>query len=310
MKNRQFLSWTLLALFLGGCVAPPPNFSPGMPTKRECPEASVVDFPFDPDREIEEVVLRAGDQLKIQVLAGGQTLVADCSRTVTLPSRGLVTYPYLGGIQLRGKTLGALRNLLVKRLKGRVVKDPVVKVEIIDFAPRVVTLEGMFVSPGQYNLDPLKKRSLTLEVLEHGRGLKFNADRHQILLRRRSKYRLTQQTIDWCELVKPSAKRIVLQAGDHIHVKAVKPLRIMGAVVKPIFEMAFPAKPIRVYELVQLAGGLTRFAEDEIEIRRQKKDGSWGSIKVDFDDILNNPLSEHNIELLPGDRVQVNQSPY
>ena len=311
--NRQGCRVVLgigVILLLMACSSVSPVFPPNVPRKRDCPQVTIVDVPADLDRPLEDVVLQAGDRVQVKVYSVDKSLVPGCSKTFTVPARGVLNYPYLSKLQLRGKKLGEFKSLLDKALRGRVVKNPSITLEVLDFAPRRVTLVGLFVAPGVYELNPLKRRSLVLEVLDNGRGLRYNAARHRMILRRQNPFHFSQTILNWCELVKPGAEPIVLQGGDRLEVQVVEPLRIIGAVNKPIIELKYPAKPIRIYELVQLAGGLARFADSEIEIRRQGRDGKWGTIKVDYDDILNNPLSEHNVELLPGDRVQVHETPY
>jgi len=89
-----------------------------------------------------------------------------------------------------------------------------------------------------------------------------------------------------------------------------KPLTVRGQGVLRPYSGPYPPVPTRLYEAVELAGGLTRFADCEIQLFRLDLNGKQWRIHLCYDRVLTDPLSPHNLLLYPGDIVEVHLSPY
>lgn len=91
--------------------------------------------------------LGSGDLIRIQVY--GET---DLSMEARITDTGTLSYPFLGQIQVAGRTLGQLQDLIVKGLKGEYLVDPKVSVTIIDY--RQFYVNGEVKRPGGFSFKP------------------------------------------------------------------------------------------------------------------------------------------------------------
>jgi polysaccharide export outer membrane protein len=71
---------------------------------------------------------------------------------VRLSDAGTVSFPILGEIEVRGKTVGALEEYITRGLKGRYLVDPQVNVTIEEY--RNFFVNGMVEKPGGYPYVP------------------------------------------------------------------------------------------------------------------------------------------------------------
>ncbi|MGQ9857040.1 MAG: polysaccharide biosynthesis/export family protein [Fervidobacterium sp.] len=80
--------------------------------------------------------LRVGDTIAIEVFGQPQF-----SRTAKVAFDGTIPYPYAGNIKVQGLTTEQVKNI-VQQTVGRFIKDPVVTVYIVDYAPMYVYFQG------------------------------------------------------------------------------------------------------------------------------------------------------------------------
>lgn len=91
---------------------------------------------------------------------------------------GYITYPLIGRIFVKGKTLHEIQNLIQGRLK-RYIKQPQVAVNITEFRSQKVAISGAVKQPGQL---ALTNTPLTLlDAVSQAGGLLDNADTHHII---------------------------------------------------------------------------------------------------------------------------------
>ena len=96
----------------------------------------------------EKYQLGAGDVIRISVY-GEQDLSID---SVKIDDREAFDYPYLGEIDLSGKTLNEIKNIIYSGLKGDYLVDPKVSVSIVKY--RNIYVNGMVNKPGGYEYQP------------------------------------------------------------------------------------------------------------------------------------------------------------
>lgn len=120
--------------------------------------------------------LGAGDKIKILVFEE-----PDMSFDVLVDSVGIISYPYLGEVTIKGKTTSELESELVAGLKGRVLLKPNIAVSVIEY--RVFSIGGEVKSPGNYPFEPnltLRKAiNLAGGVTEWSNGKRFKIDRER-----------------------------------------------------------------------------------------------------------------------------------
>jgi len=65
---------------------------------------------------------------------------------------GVISYPFLGSLNVKGLTVGELEQVIVKGLKGPYLVDPVVSVNILEYRPFFVN--GEVNKPGAFPFQP------------------------------------------------------------------------------------------------------------------------------------------------------------
>jgi polysaccharide export outer membrane protein len=91
--------------------------------------------------------LGSGDLVRIQVY-GESDLSVDARVTET----GMIAYPFLGQIQLLGKTLDQVQQAITRGLRGDYLVDPKVSVTILEY--RQIFINGEVKSPGGFAYQP------------------------------------------------------------------------------------------------------------------------------------------------------------
>ncbi len=92
--------------------------------------------------------LAAGDVISIRVLGED-----DFTREkIRLTDAGTVSFPAIGEIKVLGRTVGDLEAIIVAGLKGRILVNPRVSVQIEEYRPFYVN--GMVEKPGGYPFQP------------------------------------------------------------------------------------------------------------------------------------------------------------
>ena len=99
-------------------------------------------------RALSSYKLGMGDVISVQVI-GEDELKRD---RVRLSDAGTLSFPYLGEIPVRGKTLGELEEYIAKGLKGRYLLNPQVTVTILEY--RNFFVNGQVEKPGGYPFVP------------------------------------------------------------------------------------------------------------------------------------------------------------
>lgn len=92
--------------------------------------------------------LAAGDVITIRVFGEDDFT----KEKIRLTDAGTVSYPVIGEIQVLGRTIGDLERLIVSGLKGRILVNPKVSVQIEEYRPFYVN--GMVEKPGGYPYQP------------------------------------------------------------------------------------------------------------------------------------------------------------
>lgn len=120
--------------------------------------------------------LGAGDKIKILVFEE-----PDMSFEVLVDNAGVISYPYLGEITIKGKSTSELESELIKGLKGRVLVKPNIAVSVVEY--RSFSIGGEVKNPGNYPFEPnltLRKAiNLAGGVTEWSNGKRFKIDREQ-----------------------------------------------------------------------------------------------------------------------------------
>ncbi|MCB1616532.1 MAG: polysaccharide export protein [Pseudomonadales bacterium] len=123
---------------------------------------------------VSEYKLGSGDKLSIVVFDED-----DLSIEAVLSDAGTISYPFLGELEVKGKTLSELENLVIGGLKGPYLIDPKVNVKVIEYRPFYI--HGEVVKSGGYPYQP----GLTLrKAITLAGGFTERASKTKIYVRR------------------------------------------------------------------------------------------------------------------------------
>lgn len=117
--------------------------------------------------------LGAGDKLKIATY-GEPSLTGEFA----VNSDGKVSFPLLGDIDAGGKTLAAFRENLLLRLGTKLLRDPQVSVEMINFRP--VYVLGEVAKPGEF---PYGERMSVFALVAKAGGFTYRANQSYVYIR-------------------------------------------------------------------------------------------------------------------------------
>jgi polysaccharide export outer membrane protein len=116
----------------------------------------------------------AEDLIEIQVFG-----VDQLSRTVRVNSRGLVSLPLIGSIEVAGLTAQEAEAAVAERLAANFLQNPQVSLFIKEFTTQRVTVEGAVAKPGIY---PLRGQTTLLITLALAGGQASLSDMSEVVL--------------------------------------------------------------------------------------------------------------------------------
>ena len=203
------------------------------------------------------------------------------SNKFTVDSDGTITYPFLGRLAVRGKTLREVEEAISSGLRADYVKNPQVTVEIDQFRSRSIYVIGEVKAPGKYNIEgPVT----LLEVI--ARAGSFTATAGPTIVVQRYKDGMMAAAANTparpdadntAELLRVSIEdlkegkvnaNVLLQDSDTIIVNPAERFYVTGFVRTP---GAFVLRPgLTVQQAIAEAGGLTeRGSTRRIKIMRK-----------------------------------------
>ena len=116
--------------------------------------------------------LGIGDKLKITVF-GEENLTSQ----VEVNSGGAVAIPLIGEVQAKGKTIGELKDTLVRRLGDGYLKNPRINVEVLNFRP--IYVHGEVKTGGEFAY----KNGLTFrDAVAMAGGYTYRAQQNHLFL--------------------------------------------------------------------------------------------------------------------------------
>lgn len=183
--------------------------------------------------------------------AGNQQQVAANGRVVG--PDGMIYYPFAGQVQVAGKTIAQLRQLLANKL-GSYLKEPKVDVSVISYDSQHVLLEGAFTKTGPQAVTAVP---LTLgEAMGKAIVDDPNANLSDVMLSRDGQvYHLDVDRLDRDGI----AKRIYLKGGDRIFLpyNDHQEVYVMGEVNRPRV-VKFSSASVTLTQAIGAAGGLNQ----------------------------------------------------
>lgn len=138
--------------------------------------------------------LAAGDVISIRVLGEDEFT----REKIRLTDAGTISFPAIGEIKVLGRTVGDLEAIVVAGLKGRILVNPKVSVQIDEYRPFYVN--GMVDKPGGYPFQP----GLTVrKAVSLAGGFKERASTSKIFLIREDDPSQKAQKVDLNTFIGP-----------------------------------------------------------------------------------------------------------
>ncbi len=119
-------------------------------------------------------VLGPNDKVRVNVFGE-----PDLSGEFEISGSGILSLPLVGDVTLGGKTLLQAKAALVERLRGGILRDPKVSVEVLNYRPFFIL--GEVNSPGSY---PYVNGMSVVNAAAIGGGFTYRADKKDIKISR------------------------------------------------------------------------------------------------------------------------------
>lgn len=172
------------------------------------PRLAAAEPNVDSIRETRKILV--GDVLDVHLVDEPTWLVKK-----TVPEDGLINFPYIGDIAVKGKTISEVeRTIREKLLDGYYVKPEVVA-NITTYVTQTISVLGKVTRPGLIDLPPDREIDV-IEAIARAGDLTSLANKNKIRLRRGTDVRLLKYN-DLKGATDPS-KRIFVKPDDVIYV--------------------------------------------------------------------------------------------
>lgn len=182
----------------------------------------------------------------VSIIVYGQTEFNVATR---VKPDGSIVVPLIGKVQAQGKTNLTLADEITRRLvQGSFLRDPIVNVEITEYASKYVRVAGKVGAPG---LVPLDRSSGLLDILLRS-GWVQDVGSELIYVRRAATGK--EEQVSTKDLARGTIPDVVLQPGDTVFVPPSEIVYLTGAVMSP---GGYPLKrDMTVNEVLAMAGGV------------------------------------------------------
>lgn len=168
------------------------------------------------------------DHPELTIPAGSERSAEESGTLVH--SDGSIYYPYIGNIQVEGKTVEEIRRILTSRL-STYIADPQIEVSVAAFRSKKFYVSGAVENPG---VQPITNVPITLlDAVSQAGGATDNANWHHLILNRDGE----EITLSLYEMLKNGdmTQNRLMRPGDVLHVSSAENqgIAIMGQVRNP-----------------------------------------------------------------------------
>lgn len=140
----------------------------------------------------------------------------DLTKEFRVSRTGEISFPYLDSVTVVGKTVVEIKELITELLDKDYIVNPQVVVDVKEYHPREVLINGQVNKPGSVALPGEQKLSI-LDAIGRAGGLTNRADPKKIKFSRRGRKEITYSLDDLKRESDPD-KIIALEPGDVIEV--------------------------------------------------------------------------------------------
>lgn len=229
--------------------------------------------------EIADSVLGPGDLISITVFE-----TAELNTEARVSSRGVITMPLLGQVQVQGLTALEAEKKIEEDLTSKYMHEAHVTLFVKERVSQQITIVGAVKDPGTYETKATKR---ILEVLSMAGGMNKSAgDTVYITRHKRDGEGNEVYLVDMEKLLEEGRvdMNMYVQGGDVIFEPQSNMVQVEGAVWQP-----GPVKidgNMTIDEAIAAAGGLAQYADDEdIKLIRKDQEGKRLIIQLTMNDI-------------------------
>lgn len=181
MKNRIFLLELTLAVLLtltgaNAQTAVAPRAQPVAPAQVQQPSA--VAPQAESSSTLDNYILSPNDIVLVKVFED-----PDLDSQHRISQDGTINFPLIGVVQISGRTVTQAASTIRDRLLKGYLRNPQVRVNVIQYASRRITILGQVQKPGSYVL-PNEERCDLLQAIAMAGGFTRLADEGRVLVRR------------------------------------------------------------------------------------------------------------------------------
>ena len=220
--------------------------------------------------------LAAGFLVNVQIFDG-----ADFSGPYRLDGEGNISLPFVGAINLEGKTVAEAQDIVAAKLKtAQLFNQPQVQITVQEYSAPTVTIMGEVTSPGKY---PLLAEHKLVEVLSLAGGLTPAAgDNLEIERNDGAEHHVLK--LNYGRGMSPaSVSNVTVKPGDVIQVPRAGMVYVLGAVNRPGAYLMQEDGKLDITQAIALAYGTSiQASTGKIRIIRRKPDGSLLEIPVHY----------------------------
>lgn len=195
-----------------------------------------------------------GDVLQVNLWDNPERVAGDggLAPNLTVSEDGTIFYPYVGEVEVAGKSISQIRTALVGGLEA-FLQSPQVEVSVVEYNAHSATLVGEVGAPGQY---PISNVPLTLLDAINLAGRDDAADLSRVLIRRGGR----EYIVDLVSFINEAraGHNPVLLPGDIVIVNPLPPQRIYTFGEIGVAELSLDQQDTSLTSVIAQSGGLDR----------------------------------------------------
>jgi polysaccharide export outer membrane protein len=232
--------------------------------------------------------LHAGDLVAVSVYDA-----PELTRTVRVDPDGTIRLPLLAeGVKAAGLMPRELEAELTNALKsGEILVDPVVKITVVEYHSRPISVMGAVRKPVTFQSDG---KVTLLEALSHAEGLTDDAGPEILVTQNDAVQRITvKKLLDGAD---PTVN-LVLTGNEEVRVPVAGKIFVLGNIRKPGgFPVRDPADST-VLKMVALSEGLMPFSEKIAYIVRRREGEAPREIPIQLAKIMERKSPDVSLEI-------------
>lgn len=214
-----------------------------------------------------EINVGVGDSIQLTVFesaSGGLFIPAEGGARpgnfVTMPTQtvdqaGIITVPYAGSLQVKGRSIQSIQEEAEQKLAGRAI-EPKVIVTLVSQISNQVTVIGQVSAPAKVSISPAGDR--ILDILSKAGGISNAGFETFVTLQRRKR----RATIYFMNLLKSEEENVFVQPEDIIYIYQEKRSFTAFGASGNINQFFFEQEHLMLSDAVGKAGGIIDGAGD------------------------------------------------